>query len=545
MATGLALLGALALVLGGGVGRPGGDVGGAPEGGGAAQAPAGRREEGVPTPTPAATPTPTPLPLEGVAPRAGGVLVLSPEATRPGVRVGVQGYGFPPGAAVRVAVVDGTGLPVLPVALAEADAEGRLGGVAFVVPQGLPAGRYVVQAAHAAGVAAVPLLVAGGYPDAEPERWAVLPLEEVVIAGSGFAPGEAVRAHVDSLALPPVATATAGGQGDVTLRFPLPLVGQGTHPVFVLGEETQVPVTVPLTVLGFEPWVLLSSYAAPPETSLGFEGHGFARGEEVTVTWERTGRVVATLRADDAGSFAAEEVFLVPAGAEGTNTFTFTGRLSRRTVEATLEVLPFSPTLELTSYVGPPGSVVAFTGSGYARGEVLRAYLGTPEEGVAVAAFRAGPEGAFEAQGAFPIPYDHPGGEATVTLVGERSGAPVSLAFSVSPLAPWAALSAVVGRPGAALSVAGGGFGAQETLAVTLGEETVTVRTDAEGAFEGAGPLRVPEDATGTVTVRVVGRETGAQAEAAFAVVPEGDGAAPAPAPTTPAPAATPTPPGP
>ena len=79
--------------------------------------------------------------------------------------------------------------------------------------------------------------------------------------------------------------------------------------------------------------------------------------------------------------------FNLPDLPAGDQQLVFLGHQSGARVVAKFVVLPFTPSLQLTSYAGRPGTQIAFTGDGWARDEALHAFVG--EGNREIAAFHA------------------------------------------------------------------------------------------------------------------------------------------------------------
>src|SRR6185295_13432457 len=86
-------------------------------------------------------------------------------------------------------------------------------------------------------------------------------------------------------------------------------------------------------------------------------------------------------------------------------------------------------------------------------------------------------------------------GEHQLLFLGKKSGANISAKFVVLPFGPGLELTNYAGRPGTPIAFLGDGWARNETLHVFVGEgrsEVVTFKSDAAGAFTGAGLFRLP-----------------------------------------------------
>ncbi|MCL4554245.1 MAG: hypothetical protein M1565_03805, partial [Actinobacteria bacterium] len=275
----------------------------------------------VASPTPAFDgPTPTPISLSGRERQAGALVFLNPSEVIPESEVGITGEGFLPREKVSIGLAAANQEKTKQLGVALTDKNGYLAGVSFPVTKRFLPGSYRVrvEGQKSGQVAEAVLRVVSGGPWAEPATYSGRPHTPVDISGGGFRPGETVSVHFDSLAAESVAAARADVYGNVSLRaVPVPTdAGAGEHAFILYGEDSGTPVRVPFSVLGFNPWVALSSYSPQAERELGFAGHDFAPGERIFVYLNDTkGRPVAVVRADGKGRFVAARGFVIPGSA--------------------------------------------------------------------------------------------------------------------------------------------------------------------------------------------------------------------------------------
>src|SRR5207237_3019634 len=131
------------------------------------------------------------------------------------------------------------------------------------------------------------------------------------------------------------------------------------------------------------------------------------------------------------------------------------GRMSGRPARTTLDVLPFEPSLRLSSCAGHPGATVAFTGTGFARADILHVYLGDAARPAAT--FHAH-NGAFVGAGTVRIPFGTRPGVLRLTVRGALSGASMTLRYRVVPFTPGAGFAVRHQRGVTVLWLGGGGF---------------------------------------------------------------------------------------
>lgn len=290
---------------------------------------------------------------------------------------------------------------------------------------------------------------------------------------------------------------------------------EASHTILFYGEQSGMPVATDLSVLGFYPWVELDNYSPGPEQSVGFAGMDFAPGEKVYVFLNSLeSGPVAAVRVGDDGTFKAPGALALAPGVQGTHTLIFIGAESQLNVQAEFTVQPYAGSLELTAYAGPPGSEVAFIGSGFARGEEVKAYMGQPGDGKLIATFTADDKGTFHGAGSFRVPRDAKAGELTLSVVGQVSGVQSSVVYSVLPIGPWAEVKQdQSGR----IVVAGHGFAPGEEVEMVVGKSgsalpaTATADRNGNAQFP---PQEVSREGAEPISILLKGKESGGEAEA-------------------------------
>jgi hypothetical protein len=287
------------------------------------------------------------------------------------------------------------------------------------------------------------------------------------------------------------------------------------------------PVRIPFSVLAFQPWLGLSNYTPQPEMSIGVVGHDFAPSEQVAIYFDRAiGVPLAQGQADSKGVARVDPAFQVPYATRGKMVVVAIGTISQIPISTTLTVRPYTPTFELSTYAGPPGSMVSANGKGFGRAEKLSLVLGegggtagaTPMVTIVTKA-----DGSFHLTQPFRIP-DTASGKQSITIVGEHSVVPVSTTFAVVALAPWITPDPAAGPAGQIIGIDGGGFEPGENVQVATSDVGASASTvvvaDKNGAFKRAGSLLIPPTDTGRVSVKAVGTRSGVKATGTYSVIP-------------------------
>jgi hypothetical protein len=355
------------------------------------------------------------------------------------------------------------------------------------------------------------------------------------LAANGFTPGEQVTLYLDSIATPPLATTSSRGGHIAFSGVRVPVATPGNHTFVVKGASGDI-ASVPFTELPFTPFLLLNPYSSLPERPVSVGGQGFAPGETVHL-WVGAGgstveggataddrgaldgsRFVGGATADDRGALHATAAFTIPTNAHGRFQVMAVGATSARLLRATLNVQPFEPSLWMSGYAGHPGATVAFTGTGFARHDILRVYLG--DATTPAATFQAH-NGAFGGAGTIRIPFGTRAGMLPLTVRGALSNTKVTLRYLVLAFTPGAGFE-VRHRGGfTVLRLGAGGFAAHEGVQLYLGTRAEgtplhLLHADAAGNLPLRRVLAVRGTPRQSLAYTLVGVQSGAQATALY-----------------------------
>ncbi|HWJ84360.1 MAG TPA: phosphatase PAP2 family protein, partial [Cellulomonas sp.] len=415
------------------------------------------------------------------------------EPVQAGSSVDVTGTGFAAGESVTVSVTSGA----TTVASGSATATGSgTVSASIVIPASTPAGTYQVTATGSvSGVpATADLQVTAAPPAWNPSLTAPATVhvgEAVVVTGGGFAAGEPVSVTFAGSST----TVDAGAEGAFETSFVAPDEA-GTYTVHALGATSGVPATVDVVVTA-RPVVYTPSITAPATVEAGgpveVSGSGFAPGEVVVL---RLGAVTADVAATSTGDLTAT----VAAPAEpGAYVLTATGTVSATPVTARV-VVAATPVVWTPAVSAPAGvrvgSLLAFSGSGFAPGEHVTITFGAFVTGVTASA-----TGTFSVDLAVPAAN----GVYVVTAVGETSLTPSTSSVTVTgaPVVhdPRVSAPATVAY-GSPFTVTGSGFADGESVTVSVGSTRLVVKASSTGAVSAVVRERL---AVGSHTVSVRG----------------------------------------
>jgi hypothetical protein len=210
--------------------------------------------------------------------------------------------------------------------------------------------------------------------------------------------------------------------------------GVGTTTLVLVGAKSGTTATVPFYRLGLYPVAGARPYALKAGQDLGVTGSGFAPDEPVLVYVNTSsGPPAMTAHADSQGNLAGLG-FTVPFGLRGSQNLVLVGAKSRASVSSSFDVLPYSPTVQPSTYGGAPGTTFSFFAKGFAADEVVLVYLGRSKDsaGQLVSAFRVDDQGSAGAAGSYQITGADQG-TLTFTLVGRKSDGRATTSIKVSP----------------------------------------------------------------------------------------------------------------
>lgn len=397
------------------------------------------------TPVESSTPSPPPTARPTAVARDSLGLSLDPDVVTPGAELKLSGSGFAPLERLDVVLSEnglgenGLGENGQEHALGELTAteSGALSGEVRL-PTDLAPGRHVLRARSATGTvveATVVALARDAYFDLR--RYAVHGGDILDLVGGGFGPGERVNVYIVGSPRRDLATLVADPKGEVSSSsLAIPDVKPGVYTLTVEGAETGVAAERQISVLGYTPWIILSTYALRPGESVDVSGNGFAPGEDIRVLIDGARAPAQTIKADDQGRALARGAFVARPGDVGKHALKLVGDRTRAEAGATFEVLAYVPKLSLTTYAGPPDTTVAFDGEGFEPGETVRVFVERAGQRTEVASFPAGSRGAFAGAGGYQVPADAPVGKLRFVVVGDLSRATVSQDFDVQEKAP-------------------------------------------------------------------------------------------------------------
>jgi hypothetical protein len=391
---------------------------------------------------------------------AGGpLIVLNPGLVSPGGRVTVEGSGFTPKTSVVVWLRIGKSNE-------KVVAHGRTTGygvltTGFTLPMSdvsASKATVIAQQAGGGGQATAALITPGGMGTATIYgKPAGKPGDRVTVNASGFAPGEKVNVYWGRINGTPASTLTAGSNGSIQMAsIPVGLAPTGPTTLVLVGQKTHTTATAPYLMLGLYPSLVMHPYAVKAGHSAYFTGNGFAPNEQVLIYLDATtGTPALTAQANSTGSFSLS--LMVPFGLKGRQRLTAVGSQSRSSTTTSLDILPYYPSAQASTYSALPGTYLSFYAKGFAANEVVLVYAdGGPNAGQLVSAFRVDARGSAGGQGRYVVPSGV-GPALYFTLRGQKSGdaarvkvtvgAPPGPSVKIPPQPPYVLPPSLGGKP--------------------------------------------------------------------------------------------------
>ena len=351
-------------------------------------------------------------------------ILLNPGLVRPGTKVAVSGFGFDPGSVVDVVLKKNASDAGTAVTLAKADETGSF-GTTFIVPSNMGARSPTVlaQERNSNKVAQTKALMPASMATVKMGKATGKPGDKISLSASGFEPEEEVKVYWGQLNGDPAATLHADGGGNIGQASVLIPVGAiGTTSVVLVGSKSQSLAIGQFYMLGLYPTVKAQPYALKSANRISLSGKGFGPGETVLIYVNgMNGPPLMAVPTDANGSFSGAG-FVVPFGLKGQQSLILIGEQSRAVVNSGFLVLPYTPSVQPSTYGGFPGTTLSFYATGFAPNEVVLVYKGRTRTGGGnlVSAFRVDGRGRAAAAGQYMIPGEDQG-KVTFTAIGRLS----------------------------------------------------------------------------------------------------------------------------
>ena len=405
----------------------------------------------------------------------GSQVSLDKSSGPPGSKLKVSGSGFTPGESVRIAV----GANLAPRSVR---ANGRGSWTAGLEVPASPGGRLVVSATGAGGKRTETEFTVSAQVSLSHQT--APPGSPVTASGTGF-PANAGGLSI-KFADAPVASASADSHGSFSRPFTVPQSAAGVYSVSVSGAGPTV--RAPLSVT---PKITVNDSGAEHGGTVTVRGSGFGANEQgITVTLQER-PVAAGIAAGVRGSWTAS--FEMPSLPSGVYAVKASGPITPfdRVPEVTLSI---SAHMVLDRDSGPPGEDLQISGRGFDSRDGVTITAG---DGLIQATTVADNAGSWSINIKIPIAQ---GGRLAIKASG-AGGQTEETDFTVTPVA---SLSEPFGHPGSAIEIAGHGFEAGQSLAVSF-ENTSIASPVADSLGSWTANFMVPPSPAGSYLMLIKG----------------------------------------
>ncbi|HUX87492.1 MAG TPA: hypothetical protein VMW65_10860 [Chloroflexota bacterium] len=461
----LSLLGAVA---GSGISLPGSSNNTASVSGNTVQSvrtPVNRQAVAARSPTAAAVTTsakaapkasPTPYVASQLVTTHVPLVLLNPSSARPGSTVGVTGSGFTAGSTIDLYLKHKMDDQGKSLGFVQADKSGTFGGFNLALPSDYVSGPFILVAQEHNGSqqAIATGTVAANSPQVTFGTQVGKPGDVIAYSLKGFAPDEAVKIFFNSLNSPVIDTVHTDQSGNLRQdNLTVPFGAIGNNAFIFVGQKSQSPVTVSFLMLNLYPTITVNTYATRADSTLTFDGKGFGPNERVLLHLNSVqSSPVAVVSADGTGSFKNAAPFTIPFSLKGKNTFIAIGEQSQAPSTVSIDILPYTPIAETSTYGGRAGTTVTYYGTGFARDELVHVYVGRTAQssGTEVSCFITDLQGNVAAAGSYTIQPNIQPGQLIFTLLGVDSQIPAAAKMQVmapDSNAPQAAMSSAATKP--------------------------------------------------------------------------------------------------
>ncbi len=380
--------------------------------------------------------------------RVTPTLTVNPSSGPVGSAVTFSGSAYAANESVTVTWAGGT------VCIAIANATGNF-SCTYTIPSGIN-GEHVFNGTDLSGNTALAEFEVNASLRVSPSSTTVGTV--VTIVGAGYDPDSAVSVVWAGAT---VCTTTTNASGGFLCEYTLPATVAGPH-VFSATDGEAATAMATLVVV---PSLGESVSSGPVGTTVTFTGMGFAAASEVNVTWA-TG-IACSATTDASGSFSC--AFQVSAAVEGAHTFTAKDA-SKNTATSTFGV---TSALTVSPSSAPVGTVVTFTGTGYAAGSLVTVSW---TAGTACTQTTSS-VGSFSCT--FTLPPSTAGAHSFTAV--DRSSNTASTVVTVTPLL---IVSPTRGLQGVVVTFTAQGFAASSTISISWSLGTPCLgKTNASGTY--------------------------------------------------------------
>ncbi len=418
--------------------------------------------------------------IQVTAPQA--TLNVQPIAFSPQDTIQVSGANYLPGEPISIVLSTRLGTASLVLGQLTANGAGSFGPVTLHVPFGVPAGelQVVADGQRSNRQAIVPVNVKTQTPTLTSSAGNVKPTDKVTLAGSHFQPGETVTVDLVALSFSTrLSTVIVSSAGAFTLpKVTIPAnTPQGTASLLATGVTSRLSAAVQIAVGALPATLSLSSADVTAGSTLRLTAKGFIPGETIAVELvsSRPELTLASAVVDTIGSASIAKLTIPAFEPAGAYTLVVFGQTSGRSASAKLTIKAPPPAAPILSILAQgssspsrlsPGSLVQLAGSHFPGNTNLTLGLSAGGKIINLGVVSTSGNGAFGPVG-LTVPANTPVSPYTLqALVGGKAIA--SIAVRVAPLTPTLNVAPGTVKPGAEITIRGGGFAPGEQVVLSL-----------------------------------------------------------------------------
>ena len=393
---------------------------------------------------------------------------LSSSAATPFTPIQISGSGFMPAETVEITLGS-------LVVSAKADVNGAFQGSSVTVPNITAGTQKVVATGSSSAASAVGFLYVNGfYASVSPSASYLIPGQSLSFSGSGFAPNEdiLVTKNINGTQLRVAAFSTLpDGSFKKAGAFVISASEASQTSVYnLVGQTSLASGKVSVSVGTLNPLLSLSDYYLIPGTTYTASVSGFLAGENVRLKQDM--KELATVTADSSGS-AQFKGLIFPISPAASLTFTAVGVTSAASASASVTVGQFHPFASVDNSYATPGTLITFTGGGFAPAEHVSLNVGSIADVAVTVADRLG-----KISGQFTMPKSAASDGATsLILTGTYGEAPLSVSLTAAPFLTQLVPNDFYPTGGKLVTFYGIGFAPGENVSFKQGTQQIGINT--------------------------------------------------------------------
>ncbi|MEW6097358.1 MAG: cohesin domain-containing protein [bacterium] len=323
----------------------------------------------------------------------------------------------------------------------------------------------------------------------------------VTVAGNGFSATELICVRFGTT--PTIQTNCSSANGSFMISFSVDTQPYGTKTVRAIGLMSGMFADA---VFCIQPKIIRVIPAfGTVGTMVTVWGNGFGGNEVVSIDFGTT-LMITSIHTTLEGTFVT--TFIVDTQPYGTTTIMATGVSSWAMANTTFYILPCI--ILVSPWTGTVGSIVTVRGNGFGATEGVHISFGTTRT---IQMTMADVSGSFVTT--FTVDTQ-PYGTTTIAATGLNSGYRVTMVFFILPKI---FVTPNIGTVGSIVTIAGNGYGANESIRVDFGITFAITMSTASVSGSFATTFTIDTQPYGTTTIHAYGLSTGGSVFGTFRIV--------------------------